>query len=150
LGIKAANRPGVSGKGMAIAGLVLGLLGLLGWAGFGATVYFGWQQAKAQMAQQAQPFVSALASGDLQTAKQYAPTMSDEKLGELRAQTQGWGTVTGMSMSGFNMQKSAEQPNTLVMTGNITFSNAGTKQFEVKLDTSAGGNSFRIIDIEFK
>lgn len=149
VGIKSANRPGVSGKGLAITGLILGLLGLLGWAGFGATIYYGWQQAKAQMAQQAQPFVNAIAAGDVEKAKQYA-SLSEGELESLREQMSGWGNVTSMSMSGFNFQKSAERPNSLVMTGNATFEKAGTKEFEIVLDTSGAGGQLKIIGVHFK
>jgi hypothetical protein len=148
VGIKSAGRPGVSGKGMAITGLVLGLLGLLGWAGFGATIYYGWQQAKVQMAQQAQPFVNAIAAGDVEKAKQFT-SIGEAELTSLKDQMSGWGPVTSMSMSGFNFQKSAERPNSLVVNGNATFQNAGTKEFEIVLDTSQTGQ-FKIIGVHFK
>lgn len=148
VGIKSASRPGVSGKGLAIAGLILGVLGILGWIGFGSTLYFGWQQAKQQMAQQAQPFVNAITSGDIDAAKQYA-SLSEADLESLKSQMDGWGPVTSMSMSGFDFKASAERPNTLVMTGNATFQNAGQKKFEVVLDTATAGQ-FKIIGITFE
>lgn len=149
VGIKKTSNPLVGGRGLAITGLILGLLGIAGWALFGGTVYFGWQEAKKQLAQQAQPFINAVIDGDIQKAATYT-SLSVEEIASLRDQMKGWGNVTEMQMSGFDLNKSAAKPNTLVMTGTVTFAQAGTKDFEITLDSSAGGNNMKIIGVHFK
>lgn len=147
VGLGATSKPGVTGRGLAIGGLLLGILGVLGWGAFGGTVWWGWQQAKKQIAQSAKPFMDAVVEGDVNKAKQYA-ALSDEEIQSLHDQIADWGTVQDMKLSGFDVNKSAGQPDRIAMKGTANFSKAGAKEFDVVLDTSTG--QLKIVGAHFK
>jgi hypothetical protein len=67
VGIKSANQPGTGGKGMAIAGLILGILGILGWGLFSggtAMLYF----AHAEQRTLARQFAQDISAGNTDAA----------------------------------------------------------------------------------
>ena len=63
MGMRASSRPNIRGRGLAIAGIILGVLGLLGWAGFGSTMY-GIYKASELPRQEAESFLRDLADGN--------------------------------------------------------------------------------------
>src|SRR2546423_1705402 len=44
-GIRATRNPAVGGRGLAIAGLIVGILGLLGWSATGGLLWWGYNQS---------------------------------------------------------------------------------------------------------
>jgi hypothetical protein len=68
VGIRATRRPGVRGRGLAIAGLTLGIVGLLGWSGIGGTLGLGWFQTSPDRAITT-AFVHDLDSGNVSAAQ---------------------------------------------------------------------------------
>jgi hypothetical protein len=148
VGIKSTGNPNVRGRGMAVAGLILGFLGLIGWIGFGGMMYYGWQEAKKQMAAEAKPFVEAVLAGDTTKAMGYT-AMSPAEVQSLSDQMRGWGTLDDLSLGGFNMKKSGEV-NNLVIEGKAKFSQAGNKDFEIVLGGNESDGKAKIIGVHFK
>ncbi|MBX6314922.1 MAG: DUF4190 domain-containing protein [Isosphaeraceae bacterium] len=74
VGLRKTRDPYVSGKGMAIAGLVLGLVSLIGWGLFGVGLVAIWPQFQAGfrlgtgMPTAAEPFLRDLANDDIDAA----------------------------------------------------------------------------------
>ncbi|MGB8989258.1 MAG: DUF4190 domain-containing protein, partial [Candidatus Sulfotelmatobacter sp.] len=62
IGIAETGKPGVKGRGMAIAGLILGIISLAGWGAAGAGGFMMFQAAKPQRAF-AKTFITDLSAG---------------------------------------------------------------------------------------
>jgi hypothetical protein len=148
VGIGSASKPGVSGKGLAIGGIVLGILWLILGAGGIYFTYWGVGKFKQMAGDAARPFITAIAQGDMATANRYT-TLTEEEVGELKQQMADWGDVTNVQMhlSGIDA-KNVNGRNTIKMRGTATFSKAGAKEFSVDLD-DAGGGQLKVTDISF-
>src|SRR5262249_26453092 len=120
---------------------------IAGWALFGGTILFGFSAAKKMSAQQAQPFVQAIISGDYSKAQNYSE-MSQDQMTALHDQISGWGSLSGMSVNSFDLQKNGATPGRMTLKGTATFSTAGEKEMTITLDTQQGG--FKVSDVEFK
>jgi len=147
VGIKQTGNPQRTGRGLAIAGLLLGLLGIAGWTIGGGLGILGWSAAKKQLALQAKPCLEAISAGDYAKAQSYS-TMTPEKMTELHDQMQPWGALNDVSMSGFNTQKNMGKPNTLTIKGTATFATGGAKDYEIDMDSSSG--QLKITNVDFK
>ena len=80
LGLGKAKDPRYGGKGLAITGIVLGLLSIVVYLGIGYTVYWGVGKFKA-MAEPGVKFFQAIDKGDLTLAKTYTTgNISDAEL----------------------------------------------------------------------
>src|ERR1700722_38995 len=67
VGISATKKPNVGGRGLAIAGLVLGLVSIVGWTGFGGLM--GWAYIETGPSRiAARTFVTDLSNGDVTSA----------------------------------------------------------------------------------
>ncbi|MCS7034936.1 MAG: DUF4190 domain-containing protein [Phycisphaerae bacterium] len=147
VGIAATSNPNVRGRGMAIAGLVLGLIfGAIGVLG-GYSIYWGVGKLKEVASQQMQPFVNAIVDGDFTKAAEYT-SMSPEELESLRQQMRDWGRVSSVAVSGFDARK-VDGRDTLALNGTATFSRGGDRKFTVMLD-DGGAGKLRIVKIEFE
>jgi hypothetical protein len=81
VGISLAKNPRVGGKGLAIAGLILGIIGLLLWGGIGAGMYWGYSQAMKLAVRPTTGLMSSLSAGDLQKARTFVTAnVTDEEL----------------------------------------------------------------------
>ena len=147
VGIKATGNNRAGGRGMAIAGLILGLLGLVGWSIGGVAMVAGFGKAKQMAAQNATPFVQAVSAGDYSKASAYS-NMPQEEMQTLHDQIAGWGTLSDMSVRGFDFQKNSGTPGHVTMNGHANFATAGAKDFEVEMESQAG--TFKVVKIDFK
>lgn len=126
VGLRAARRPNVRGRGLAIAGLVLGVFGLVSWAGIGTAMYGVYTASKAP-AQEADAFLRDLAGGNVQAATaRCALPMTAESVEALAKQLQQWGQFKDLSL----MHRSAEVSGGLTtweLSGKARFDKASTK-----------------------
>lgn len=97
IGISSTRKPGVGGRGMAIAGLLLGLVALLGWAGIGG--YVGWNHVQSAPDRAvATSFLQNLASGNVTAAQaQCVASMSPAVVQQKSTQIQGFGSLTSFT-----------------------------------------------------
>lgn len=146
IGIKQTGKPGVKGRGLAITGLTLGLffglVGAVGVAGF----YGLWKYGLAQL-ENGRTFTNAVIAGDYATAMQYT-SMPREEVESLGEQMKDWGTITDLKLEGTRTSRGVGEPQQVVLTGSVTFSNAGQKSFELIMGESDG--SLKVAGIHFK
>lgn len=147
IGIRVGSRPQTGGKGLAIAGLILGLIGIAGWAIFigGAVMVY---QASAQPRTLARQFVQNLATGDIESAAaQTGGAIPREQLNEISQTLQNAGTLTNLSVSGFDW-KSQNGNAQWEIKGTANFANTGTKDFTTIIVWN--GTTFTIGKFELK
>jgi hypothetical protein len=135
LAIRKSRDPSVTGKGLAIAGIVLGTINVLGWSGFAAFLGYGYVESKPAEAVATQ-FLTDVSNGNTQGAM--------AKSGATAAQIQKYhtefvplGTLRSVSYTGFNV---SSWNGHLVMrvSGTATFS-TGQKACTFSLVKTSGG-----------
>ncbi|WP_428937629.1 DUF4190 domain-containing protein [Fontivita pretiosa] len=151
LGIRKANQTQVGGKGMAIAGLVLGVLGILGWVSFGTASYMGFHALKDRVLQPAEQtgsaFFTSLAEGDTAKAQSYTTgKLSSAELESLSAQLKGLGSFKDFSISRFDADSSGGNSIHIVVAGSANFQN-GSKRFTATLVGDVGQKTVKIQDL---
>lgn len=143
LGIAQTARPNVKGRGMAIAGILLGLIFSGITIAVGGGMYWGWGKFEEAVASTAQPMVQSVISGDIESAQTHTVLTEEELIG-LRQQMSGWGDVASMKMTGFDTSSTTSAGTATVLTGTATFKGAGTKNFEIVLkDGKIAGIHFK-------
>jgi hypothetical protein len=104
IGIAETGKPAVKGRGMAIAGLILGILSLVGWGGIGVGAYTMFQAAKPQRIF-AKTFVTDLSAGRIDQCVQNSSTnLSKDSLAADYQKMQNWGTLQDTTIIAFNVQ----------------------------------------------
>ena len=131
LGIRDANRdPWHSGKGLAIAGLVLGTISLGLWLLFGGSI--GWVVVKSRPAAQlTRTFITDLSTGNVSAANANADpsTLPPAQVTALSQQVQAWGSVSDVSVWSRNWVNGQ-----WTLAGTVQFSGSGgTKAFTAKV-----------------
>lgn len=132
IGLRRARHPNTGGKGMAIAGLVLGLVSILLWSLFlGAG---GWLYVKSRPQRElAKQYVTQLSQQDLDAAaKESAPQMTPAELAGLSAQMKSWGTLQDVTITGAQFV-TINGNSRWVITGIARFSSGGVKAFTMEI-----------------
>lgn len=152
VGLKSSSQPGMSGRGFAIAGLVLGFVGLLGWlVGGGATALAAASIYKISkpMVADCRTFTTDLAKGDVDSAYAFcdSSSISKESIDELSTTVQQWGSFTDLMLP----SRKKELINGTWywnFTGAATF-NDGVRTAEFQMRQQADG-SYKINSVEYK
>ena len=145
VGSKKANDPRFGGKGMAVTGIVLGFLNLIGWAIAGGLIYSGYQQVKPMIAN-SRDFITAMSDGDMNKASAFThSTMNRGDLQRASDQMKSWGKLKDVTFTEFNRRISGGTDH-LEMGGTATFDKA-TKRIRVTLAQEAG--QWKIIEFNF-
>jgi len=143
-----------TGRGMALTGLILGILWIVGGAGIlGTTFYFArnsggivnWAVG-AGTKQQMTVVLNNLVDGNTAAAKPFMPGFSDEQLDSLSAELKPLGHVKEISFSSFKTNVNNGVVDS-TYAGTITFEN-GTKDFDASGGTA--GNALTINKFELK
>lgn len=151
VGIKQSNKMQGSGKGLAIGGLILGIIGILGWISFGGISYYGYQYAKKVVLTPAQQtgaaFVSSLASGDIATAKTYTTdSFTDEQLSALSAKLRSAGAFKDFNLNKLDVQSTGGNSMRVTLGGTANFE-SGPRVFRAQLIGSTEGK-FKIEEFD--
>jgi hypothetical protein len=131
VGIKKTKNPQVGGKGLAIAGLILGLVGIAGWSLFGGGLYTAYVISKPARAA-AHQFAADLAAGNVDAATAATAGIAREDLADVSQKLQPWGTLTNVTLPGFNYRADAGGE-FYELAGVATFATAGPKTYTVTL-----------------
>jgi hypothetical protein len=98
IGLATTGKPGVRGRGMAIGGLLLGILGLCIWSTGGYLMYKGGQFVSGYV-QQFTALATNLQAGDLPASiKSFGTTMTDEQIGKFTADLAKFGKVKSVEL----------------------------------------------------
>jgi hypothetical protein len=135
IGIMVSGKPNVRGRGMAIAGLLLGLLSVGGW-GIGVG-YYQWMKAQTSVERtMAGSFVQNLASGNVTAAQaQCSSTVSPVTLQTASTQLQALGTLTAFQPI-FSVYNQAQGQS--VVVGFLTFGSV-SKSITITFNHPASG-----------
>jgi hypothetical protein len=123
VGIKNTKDPLTRGRGLAVAGLVLGCVSVVLWTLFGGAI-FAFFKATGPAREQATAFVHDLDKGDVATA--HTRVTSDISADELKLvadRMKTWGGVKSIKLVGMNMNAQAGKQTTTVVTGAVEFGN---------------------------
>jgi hypothetical protein len=148
VGINKTRDPRYSGRGLAIAGLILGLIGLLGWSLFGGGVYAMFVGSK-PVAEVAQQFTSDMAQQNMSAAAgRCEPSVTQQQLQTLADEFKSWGTFKDLTIPSRAVDKSNGQT-TWTLTGVAQFSGGGTKTANFTLRKQSDG-SYKITSVDFR
>ncbi|HLL87960.1 MAG TPA: DUF4190 domain-containing protein [Tepidisphaeraceae bacterium] len=115
LGIKKANDPQVqSGKGLAIAGIILGVLSVGLWALFGGGM-FALVNATAPVRTAGKQFLSDLSQGNVAAAQAQTENLSTEDVTTLVDMVKTWGSLN--DVTGFSASINADEGETTAIYG---------------------------------
>jgi hypothetical protein len=104
LGIRKANDPRYGGRGIAIAGLVLGVMSILFWGLFGTGIWGLFRATEAPRALAA-TFVRDVAAGDIEAAQANAGSLvTPGELEELSKSMETWGTFKELTSFNSSIQ----------------------------------------------
>lgn len=145
LGIKKANNPAIgNGKGLALVGLVLGVLGLLGWLVFIGAGGAAYVWAKGQIEQPRETTIAclqALSAGDVEKAMTFChSTMDKQQMVEVAKYLKPMGAFEELSVNGFNIQDAVTlfgtakfQKETQAFRSRVTRENGAWKLLSIEL-----------------
>ena len=147
VGLKKTRDPQVGGKGLAIVGLVLGVLSIAGWGLMGGGMYWGY--AKSQPARTvATQFATDLASQNFASAAALTDGVSAQELENAAADYKNWGNLTNTFYPSFNIQTDAATGTTCELAGVATFSTGLSKAYTVKLRKV--GDVWKVMEWKFQ
>jgi len=137
IGISATGNPAVKGRGMAIAGLILGLLSLGGWGLFGGGIYAAFRGAGPERAF-AKSYIADLAAGNVDQCVQNSTANLPKDVIDLASKKmQSWGTLQDTTIIPFSV-KTANGTYAGVATGICKF-NGSTHSFQIMVTKDSSG-----------
>ena len=142
-GIKRANEPQVGGKGLAVTGLVLGVLSVGMWSLFGGAIIklFKATEAERTVAKQ---FITDVAAGKTDAAlAQTDGTITREEIQALEKTFQSWGPLTEVTPATFNYANGRCE-----ITGGVRFGKTG-RPFQMVL-TETGEDVWKVSGVHVK
>ena len=144
IGIRSTRDPQVGGKGMAIAGLVLGIVSILGWSGclgLGGVAYISTRPARTA----AKQFLTDVSTGNTQAALAESSGMTSEEIADLAKQVQPWGTLRDTTFISVN-ENSVNGTTTVHLMGSAVFANGPQPCF---IDLVKANGSFKVTKVSF-
>ena len=155
---KARREPQAGGRGLAIAGLILGVIGIAGWVTTGIGAYMAYRVGKqvvtdiqAEVAQPgrmlARSFVQKLASGDVQGATDVAaPEISKRGIESISQQIQQLGAFQDLKIDNV-VPTTTNGTFQVQLSGTARFAK-GAKQFSITVAKDAKG--LRVVQYSFE
>jgi amino acid transporter len=144
-GIRKARDPRYGGRGMAISGIVLGFVNLIGWAMIGGLGYYGYQQSK-PVRQLANSFLTDLSNGDVNAASRHChSTMAIADLQRVVGQMQPWGKFKDATFTQYNMHSGTAGPR--FELGGVAQFDKATKTVKIVMTQEAG--QWKIVEFNF-
>src|SRR5205085_8436409 len=141
IGIRTTRDPRYSGRGMAVAGLILGLLSVLIWgivggtAGLGGWMAYTYTKPAREAAKQ---LAADLAAGNVDAAMARSTSqVKREELVAAAAKMKGWGTFLDTTMP-IGSRQNVSGVEEAYVAGAATFSKAGSVPYIVGFKTEGG------------
>jgi hypothetical protein len=141
IGIRTTRDPRYSGRGMAVAGLILGLLSVLIWGVVGGTAGWGgwwaYNQTKPQR-EASRQLATDLSAGNVDAAMARCTSqVKREELVAAAAKMKGWGTLQDTTMP-IGSRQTVNSVEEAYVAGAATFSGAGGVPYIVGFKTEGG------------
>jgi Domain of unknown function (DUF4190) len=137
VGLRAAAKPGMGGRGFAIAGLILGVLSLLGWIGFGGAFYVAYRSTAPARAQ-CRLFLQDVSDGKVTDAQSLCvDSVTLDEVDALADQLKSAGSLNDVTFMSFNVQANPGQSSTMV-AGSAIFQHGPKSVSFTLISTSAG------------
>ncbi len=121
VGMRRARNSSVGGFGLAVAGLVLGIVGVLGWIAFSGLLGIGYVQSKPAAAV-AKQFLQDVSAGNTNAALNNSTGFTAAQLQSQSAQLNAFGALQSVSISSFNYSAMNGQT-AMHLGGTATFAN---------------------------
>jgi hypothetical protein len=123
VGIKKSSDPQRGGRGLAIAGLVLGLVSIVLWGLFGSGIY-ALMSGTGPARDQARAFITDLSKADVASAQSRCTKKVDrDEIQRVADHMKDWGALKGMTILGVNMSASTGQQTKTQVSGSVEFDN---------------------------
>jgi len=136
VGISSTSNPAVKGRGMAVAGLILGFLSIAGWGLFGGGMLVLMQGSKPQRIF-AKQYLADLSAGNIDQCVQHSSSrLTKDQLQAFAKQAQGWGTLNDTTVVAFSLNNNSGTFNGVV-SGACKFS-GGPHTFSMALIKDSG------------
>jgi hypothetical protein len=135
IGIRKTRDPAVGGKGMAIAGIILGILSILSWVGLGGAFYSAYKESDPARVV-ARQFLTDLTTGNINAAMANSSGFSSTDLQTQNLSMASYGMLQSVSFNSFNLSYNNGQ-SIMRLGGVATFSN-GQKTCTFDLSKSNG------------
>lgn len=146
VGIISTKKPNVKGRGMAIAGLILGVLWLGGIGVFGGAIFAVFANSKAPAAQ-AKAFTMDLSNDQIPAALAKSEGMSEEELTGLAATIKTWGGVKDITIVAPTVNNNNGKI-TWKIVGVASFNSTDPKAVEYVIDKKSDDN-YKVTGIHF-
>ena len=124
LGIRKTRDPLVGGRGLAIAGLILGIISVLGWGSAGGLLGYGYIESKPAAAV-ARQFLQDVSAGNIDAALASSAGFTAGQLQTQNQQMMPFGAFQSASFTSFNITSTNGQ--TVMHLGGIAVFATGTK-----------------------
>jgi hypothetical protein len=151
VGIKKTKDPRVGGKGLAIAGLVLGIVNILLWTLAGGAIWAGISAMISGTATQreiARTFIKDLSEGKVDAAAAACdPTMPRASLEKASQTMKSWGALKDTTTLGFNANAGTGTLPQIIVSGSAEFANT-TKSFVITMHKQ--NEQWKIIKFDFQ
>lgn len=134
IGLGKSRRQG--GRGLAVTGIILGILWIIGFVGVGGAGYFGLKVLTKEAKQKTVDMVNALANDDFVTARQFAD-ISDDDAAALSAKFKEYGTCKDVSLNSYS-SNTTNGRKSIDLEGSLFFDKAGSKSFRASLSNDSG------------
>jgi hypothetical protein len=148
VGIRKAKDPRVGGKGMAIAGLVLGLANLALWGMLGGGVW-ALMAGTAEQRGMAKQFVQDLSDGKIDAAAAVCDpqTVPKATLEQTSATMKKWGSLKDVTMFGVNARTATGTGTQVVVAGAAQFGSTTQRSFTIEFAKQNG--AWKIVKYDF-
>jgi hypothetical protein len=144
-GSRKARDPRFGGRGMAVTGIILGVLNLIGWGIFGAIAYYGYKQT-GPIRQVAHSFVSDMAKGDVNAAAKHChSTMAVADLKRASDQMKAWGAFKDVTYTQYNFNSTVGSARWEL--GGVAAFDKATKNVKIVLTQEAG--QWKVVEFNF-
>ncbi len=134
IGLRLTRKPNTRGRGMAMGGLILGVIFGIAGTGLALVMYRSYAWGIEQVSAKLPAYVKAAID---------SPTSSP-----LKQQLVGWGHLDSVESLHLTGQRVDGHPDQMRLAGEAMFDDAGIKPFEVTIE--AEGNEVRIVEVVFR
>lgn len=148
VGLSSTKDPRVTGRGMAITGIVLGLLNIVLWVLFGGAAYQWWRGTEIQR-EAAKAFVQELTDGKVADAQKRCDPkyLKASDLQNISGQLRNLGTLQSVTVVGVEQNVNAGTGNRIVVAGGAQYA---TRQVSIQIIFEKQGNDWKIVGYNFQ